>query len=69
VLKPYNDGVIPLDRENRDWRQRNMQRIDPEGVEPYPGDRAVAMNGVEDDAVGFDRWALRNRAGQTEPAA
>lgn len=55
MFNPLDHRGIPLDRQTADWRELAVTAVDPEQVEPYTRCRIVAMSGVENAAVRFDR--------------
>lgn len=55
MFNPLDHRGIPLDRQVADWRELTLTGIDPEQVEPYTRCRIVAMSGMENAAVRFDR--------------
>jgi hypothetical protein len=59
MFNPLDHRGIPLDRQNADWRELTVTGVDPEQVEPYTRCRIVAMSGVENAAVRFDRQVGR----------
>jgi hypothetical protein len=59
MFNPLDHDGIPLDRQTGDWRELTVTGIDPEQVEPYTRCRIVAMSGIENAAVRFDRQAGR----------
>jgi hypothetical protein len=59
MFNPLDHRGIPLDRQTADWRELNVTGVDPEQVDPYTRRRIVAMSGVENAAVRFDRQVGR----------
>jgi hypothetical protein len=58
VFNPLDHDGIPLDDQDREWRELTVTGIRYEDVDPYTRCRVVAMSGVESDAVRFDRWTV-----------
>jgi hypothetical protein len=52
-FNPLEHRGIPLDEQIRDWRELNVDPIDPELVDPYTRHRIITMNSVEMEAVLF----------------
>jgi hypothetical protein len=60
VFNPLDHNGIPLDRQIRDWRELNVEPVDPEAVDPYTRCRIIAMNGIEVEAILFQHQLARN---------
>jgi hypothetical protein len=62
VFNPLDHNGIPLDQQIRDWRELNVEPVDPEAVDPYTRCRIIAMNGIEVEAILFQHQLARNCA-------
>ena len=60
MFNPLDHNGIPLDQQIRDWRELNVEPVDPEAVDPYTRCRIIAMNGIEVEAVLFQHQLARN---------
>jgi hypothetical protein len=60
VFNPLDHNGIPLDHQIRDWRELNVEPVDPEAVDPYTRCRIIAMNGIEVEAILFQHQLARN---------
>ncbi|MGW5606326.1 hypothetical protein ACWEWI_09520 [Streptomyces sp. NPDC003753] len=59
-FNPLEQRGIPLDRQLRDWRELNVQPIDPDHCDPYTRCRIITMNGIEVEAIFFSHQLARN---------
>jgi hypothetical protein len=60
VFNPLDHKGIPLDNQIRNWRELNVDPIDPEAVDPYTRCRIITMNGIEVEAILFQHQFARN---------
>jgi hypothetical protein len=60
VFNPLDHKGIPLDQQIRNWRELNVEPIDPEAVDPYTRCRIIVMNGIEVEAIMFQHQFARN---------
>jgi hypothetical protein len=60
VFNPLEHKGIPLDQQIRNWRELNVEPIDPEAVDPYTRCRIITMNGIEVEAILFQHNFARN---------
>src|SRR5436853_7685939 len=60
MFNPLDHKGIPLDSQLRDWRELNVEPIDPEAVDPYTRCRIITMNGIEVEAILFQHQFARN---------
>lgn len=60
MFNPLDHNGIPLDQQIRDWRELNVEPVDPEAVDPYTRCRIIAMNGIEVEAILFQHQLARN---------
>ena len=51
MFNPLEHKGIPLDEQLRNWRELNVEPIDPEPVDPYTRCRIITMNGIEVEAI------------------
>jgi hypothetical protein len=59
VFNPLDHDGIPLDQQIRDWRELNVEPVDPEAVDPYTRCRIITMNGIEVEAIMFSHQFAR----------
>jgi hypothetical protein len=59
VFNPLEHQGIPLERQIRNWRELNVDPIDPELVDPYTRCRIITMNGIEVEAIFFQHQLAR----------
>ncbi|MBB5957989.1 hypothetical protein FHS29_004597 [Saccharothrix tamanrassetensis] len=59
-FNPLEHRGIPLDRQVRNWRELDVEPIDPDGTDPYTRCRIITMNGIEVEAVMFSHQFARN---------
>jgi hypothetical protein len=59
VFNPLDHQGIPLERQIRNWRELNVEPIDPEAVDPYTRCRIIAMNAAEVEAISFSHHFAR----------
>ena len=62
MFNPLDHKGLPLDQQIRDWRELNVEPIDPEAVDPYTRCRIITMNGIEAEANLFSHQFARNCA-------
>jgi hypothetical protein len=62
VFNPLDHKGLPLDQQIRNWRELNVEPIDPEAVDPYTRCRIITMNGIEVEANLFSHQFARNCA-------
>ncbi|MFE5297798.1 hypothetical protein [Streptomyces sp. NPDC056632] len=60
TFNPLEQRGIPLDRQQRSWRELNVKPIDPDRCDPYTRCRIVTMNGIEVEAITFSHMLARN---------
>jgi hypothetical protein len=60
VFNPLDHNGIPLDQQIRDWRELNIEPVDPEAVDPYTRCRIITMNAIEVEAILFQHQLARN---------
>ncbi|SDC23984.1 hypothetical protein [Actinokineospora iranica] len=61
-FNPLEHRGIPLDRQLRNWRELNVDPIDPDHADPYTRCRIITMNGIEVEALMFSHQFARNCA-------
>ncbi|MFG2000811.1 hypothetical protein ACGFNU_16865 [Spirillospora sp. NPDC048911] len=52
-FNPLEHRGIPLDRQVRNWRELNVDPVDPDRSDPYTKCRIITMNGIEVEAIFF----------------
>jgi hypothetical protein len=57
---PLEHAGIPLDEQLRDWRELNVEPIDPDHADPYTRCRIITMNGIEIEALMFSHNMARH---------
>ncbi|MGI5240813.1 hypothetical protein [Dactylosporangium sp. CA-139066] len=60
MFNPLDHRGIPLEQQIRNWRELDVEPIDPEAVDPYTRCRIITMNGIEVEAVMFQHQFARN---------
>ncbi|MCD0445051.1 hypothetical protein LO763_15650 [Glycomyces sp. A-F 0318] len=60
TFNPLEHRGIPLDRQLRNWRELDVEPIDPDHADPYTRCRIIAMNGIEVEAILFSHQFARN---------
>ncbi|MDZ5444372.1 hypothetical protein U2F26_16755 [Micromonospora sp. 4G57] len=60
MFNPLDHRGIPLEGQIRNWRELNVEPIDPEAVDPYTRCRIITMNGIEIEAINFQHQFARN---------
>ncbi|WP_433501357.1 hypothetical protein ACQP1K_14160 [Sphaerimonospora sp. CA-214678] len=60
TFNPLEERGIPLDRQLRDWRELDVTPIDPDHADPYTRCRIITMNGIEIEAIMFNRHLARH---------
>jgi hypothetical protein len=60
VFNPLEHKGIPLQDQIRNWRELNVEPIDPEAVDPYTRCRIITMNGIEAESINFSHQFARN---------
>jgi hypothetical protein len=58
-FNPLEHKGIPLDRQLRNWRELNVEPIDPDGADPYTRCRIITMNGIEIESIMFSHHFTR----------
>jgi PAS domain-containing protein len=53
MFNPLEHPGIPLDDQIRNWRELDVEPIDPELADPYTRTRIIALNGIEVEAITF----------------
>jgi hypothetical protein len=59
MFNPLENRGIPLDDQLRNWRELNVEPIDPELADPYTRCRIIALNAIEVEAVLFGHQLAR----------
>jgi hypothetical protein len=59
MFNPLDHKGLALDQQLRNWRELNVEPIDPEAVDPYTRCRIITMNGIEAEAVMFSHQFSR----------
>lgn len=59
-FNPLEHAGIPLDEQLRDWRELNVEPIDPDHTDPYTRCRIITMNGIEVEALMFSHHMARH---------
>ncbi len=62
MFNPLDHKGLPLDQQIRNWRELDVEPIDPEAVDPYTRCRIITMNGIEVEANLFSHQFARNCA-------
>ncbi|TDC06607.1 hypothetical protein E1265_34655 [Streptomyces sp. 8K308] len=65
TFNPLEQRGIPLDEQTRNWRELNVEPIDPDRCDPYTRCRIITMNGIEVEAILFGHQLAR-RTGDPE---
>ncbi|MCF6523943.1 hypothetical protein [Streptomyces sp. JJ36] len=60
AFNPLDHSGIPLDRQVRNWRELNVEPIDPDHCDPYTRCRIITMNGIEVEAILFSHQMARH---------
>jgi hypothetical protein len=60
MFNPLEHHGIPLDQQIRDWRELDVEPIDPEAVDPYTRCRIITMNGIEVESIMFSHQFARH---------
>jgi hypothetical protein len=60
VFNPLEHKGLPLNQQLRNWRELNVEPIDPEAVDPYTRCRIITMNGIEVESILFQHQFARN---------
>jgi hypothetical protein len=60
AFNPLEHDGIPLDRQIRNWRELNVDPIDPDLADPYTRCRVITMNGIEIEALLFSHQFARH---------
>jgi hypothetical protein len=53
TFNPLTEKGIPLERQVRNWRELDVNPVDPDGTDPYTKCRIITMNGIEVEAALF----------------
>jgi hypothetical protein len=59
-FNPLEHRGIPLDRQLRNWRELDVEPVDPDHGDPYTKCRIIAMNGIEVEAILFSHQFARH---------
>ncbi|MFP8962336.1 hypothetical protein ACLIYP_17530 [Streptomyces nanhaiensis] len=59
TFNPLEQRGIPLDRQLRNWRELDVEPIDPNHADPYTRCRIITMNGIEVEAIMFSHHFAR----------
>src|SRR3954447_490992 len=59
-FNPLEHRGIPLDRQVRNWRELDVEPVDPDHGDPYTKCRIIAMNGIEIEAILFSHQFARH---------
>jgi len=59
TFNPLKERGIPLDRQLRNWRELDVEPIDPDQSDPYTKCRIITMNGIEVEASLFSHHFAR----------
>jgi hypothetical protein len=60
MFNPLEHSGIPLDDQIRNWRELDVDPIDPELTDPYTRTRIIALNGIEVEAITFGHQLARH---------
>ena len=60
MFNPLDHQGIPLERQLRNWRELNVDQIDPQVSDPYTRCRIITMNGIEVEAILFGHQLARH---------
>lgn len=60
AFNPLDHSGIPLDRQLRNWRELNVDPVDPDHCDPYTRCRIITMNGIEVEAILFSHQLARH---------
>ncbi|MFC8427123.1 hypothetical protein [Streptomyces sp. NPDC057253] len=58
-FNPLEHQGIPLERQLRNWRELDVEPVDPDHGDPYTKCRIIAMNGIEVEAILFSHQFAR----------
>ena len=59
-FNPLEHRGIPLDDQLRNWRELNVEPIDPDDADPYTRCRIITMNGIEVESIMFSHQFARH---------
>ena len=59
MFNPLDHRGIPLDQQVRNWRELDVEPVDPLDADPYTRCRIIALNGVETEAILFSHHFAR----------
>ncbi|MFD3843567.1 hypothetical protein ACFWWC_46340 [Streptomyces sp. NPDC058642] len=59
-FNPLEHQGIPLDRQLRNWRELDIEPVDPDHGDPYTKCRIITMNGIEVEAILFSHQFARH---------
>ena len=59
-FNPLEHQGIPLERQLRNWRELDVEPVDPDHGDPYTKCRIIAMNGIEVEAILFSHQFARH---------
>ncbi|RJL24773.1 hypothetical protein [Bailinhaonella thermotolerans] len=60
TFNPLEQRGIPLDKQLRNWRELDVEPVDPDKADPYTKCRIIAMNGIEVEASLFSHNFARH---------
>lgn len=64
TMNPLPERGIPLDDQLRNWRELDVVPLDPQAADPYTRCRVITMNGIETEAIMFNRQLARHCSDQ-----
>jgi hypothetical protein len=59
TFNPLKERGIPLDKQLRNWRELDVEPVDPDHSDPYTKCRIITMNGIEVESVLFSHHFAR----------
>ncbi|SEG89051.1 hypothetical protein SAMN04489712_12310 [Thermomonospora echinospora] len=59
TFNPLEHRGIPLDRQLRNWRELNVEPVDPDRADPYTKCRIITLNGIEIESIMFSHHFAR----------
>jgi hypothetical protein len=59
TFNPLKERGIPLDRQLRNWRELDVEPVDPDHSDPYTKCRIITMNGIEVESILFSHHFAR----------
>jgi hypothetical protein len=60
MFNPLEHTGIPLEQQVRNWRELDVEPIDPQTADPYTRCRIIALNGIEVEAILFSHQMSRH---------